>query len=238
MAVFYFTLRQIKNHFLKAEIILKYFPELSQSQVERFEMLGTLYSEWNQKINVISRQDIENLYEHHILHSLGIAKVIRFKAGTMVLDAGTGGGFPGIPLAILFPEVRFHLIDSTAKKISVVNAITDETGLKNITTGHQRMEEHRATYDFVISRAVASLSQMMSWISKNISGKGFNELGNGLLYLKGGDLSEELKEVKVAMQEGTEVGKLRSKMIDYQIFELSKHYEEPYFETKKVIHLF
>ncbi len=145
------------------ELISKYFPSLTGSQIVKFDQLGPLYMEWNARINVISRKDIDNLYERHILHSLGIARVIDFRPGTKILDAGTGGGFPGIPLAILFPQVHFHLVDSTAKKLTVVQNIADVTGLKNITTEHCRLEDHRGLYDFVVSRAVASLKEMV-WL--------------------------------------------------------------------------
>jgi len=169
------------------KLIIRYFPNLSAQQVHQFELLGKLYPEWNAKINVISRKDIENLYERHVLHSLGIARVINFKPGTKILDAGTGGGFPGIPLAILFPEVHFHLVDSTAKKLAVVKAIAGETGLNNITTEHSRLEDHRGLYDFVVSRAVASLEEMVQWVWKNVKKDGVNDIENGILYLKGGE---------------------------------------------------
>jgi len=169
------------------KLIIRYFPNLSAQQVHQFELLGKLYPEWNAKINVISRKDIENLYERHVLHSLGIARVINFKPGTKILDAGTGGGFPGIPLAILFPEVHFHLVDSTAKKLAVVKAIAGETGLNNITTEHRRLEDHRGLYDFVVSRAVASLEEMVQWVWKNVKKDGVNDIENGILYLKGGE---------------------------------------------------
>jgi 16S rRNA (guanine527-N7)-methyltransferase len=223
---------------VETDIILKYFPDLTQNQVEQFRQLGILYPDWNRKINVISRQDIGNLYTHHILHSLGIAKVIWFRPGSAILDAGTGGGFPGIPLAILFPEVQFHLIDSTAKKISVVNAIVADISLKNVTAGHLRLEDHRNRYDFVVSRAVATLDQMMRWVHKNIRQEGFNELKNGLLYLKGGDLTEELNGMEAGRQESREAGKPRGWGGNYRIYELSDFFSEPFFETKKVIHLF
>jgi 16S rRNA (guanine527-N7)-methyltransferase len=164
----------------------RYFPDLSPAQLKQLEQLGPLYHEWNAKINVISRKDIDNLYERHVLHSMSIARAIEFKSGTTVLDAGTGGGFPGIPLAILFPDVYFHLADSTAKKLSVINAIAAETGLNNITTEHVRLEDHYKRYDFVVSRAVASLDEMVQWVWKNVKAVGFNDLPNGILYLKGG----------------------------------------------------
>jgi len=206
---------------LNFELINRYFPDLTSHQVKQFTQLGALYPEWNSKINVISRKDIENLYERHILHSLGIAKVIHFRSGTKILDAGTGGGFPGIPLAIFFPNAHFHLVDSTAKKLAVVEAISRETGLKNISTGHCRFEDHQGKYDFIVSRAVASLDIMFSRLKKNINSIGVHHLPNGLLYLKGGDFSEELKQ-----------------MSNYKIYKLSDYFGESFFETKSVVHLF
>jgi 16S rRNA (guanine527-N7)-methyltransferase len=201
--------------------ILKYFPEISALQKDQFEALKGLYEQWNAAINVISRKDIDNLYERHILHSLGIARVISFAPGSQVLDVGTGGGFPGIPLAILFPEVDFHLVDSIGKKIKVVKAVAEALDLKNVTAEHRRAEELNGRYDFIVSRAVASLPEFTGWVKKNISRKSINPLHNGILYLKGGDVSAELKESG---------GK-------YQIYKLSRYFEEPYFETKSVIHL-
>jgi 16S rRNA (guanine527-N7)-methyltransferase len=215
---------------LEFGIIQKYFPSLTAGQVEQFKQLGRLYPEWNAKINVISRQDIDNLFERHILHSLGIAKVLKFKPGTKILDAGTGGGFPGIPLAILFPDAQFHLVDSTAKKIAVVKAIAAETKLKNITAEHQRLERHLEKYDFIISRAVATLDQMVDWVFKNVRKDGFNSIPNGILYLKGGDFLEELKSM--------ETGRQGDKETEYDIYELSEFFSEPFFLTKKVIHIF
>jgi 16S rRNA (guanine527-N7)-methyltransferase len=206
---------------LESRIIHKYFPALTDGQLQQFMMLGGLYKEWNARINVISRKDIDNLYERHVLHSLGIARVIDFKAGTRVLDAGTGGGFPGIPLAIMFPDVHFHLVDSTAKKLSVIKAIGDETGLKNITTEHCRLEEHLSKYEFVVSRAVASLNDMIEWVWKNISKENFNEIPNGLLYIKGGDSKNELSSLKRK----------------YNVIDLSIFFEEEFFITKKVLHI-
>jgi 16S rRNA (guanine527-N7)-methyltransferase len=232
----YFATSEIWN--LEFGIIQKYFQSLTAGQVEQFKQLGRLYPEWNAKINVISRQDIDNLFERHILHSLGIAKVLQFKPGTKILDAGTGGGFPGIPLAILFPETQFHLIDSTAKKIAVVTAVATETNIKNITTEHQRLENHLLKYDFVVSRAVATLDQMVDWVFKNVRKDGFNAIPNGLLYLKGGDFAEEMKSMEAGRQGGREAERLGDKRLEYDIYELSEFFTEPFFLTKKVIHIF
>ena len=175
------------------EIITKYFPELNEKQNQQFEMLDALYRDWNTKINVISRKDIDNLYEHHVLHSLAIAKAIRFKDGSRILDFGTGGGFPGIPLAIMFPKCKFRLIDGTGKKIMVANEVAKALGLDNVEALHRRGEEEKGEYDFIVSRAVMQLPLLMKIIQKNISKKQNNALPNGLLCLKGGDLKEELK---------------------------------------------
>ena len=175
------------------EIITKYFPELNDKQKQQFEMLDALYRDWNAKINVISRKDIDNLYEHHVLHSLAIAKAIRFKDGSRILDFGTGGGFPGIPLAIMFPKCKFRLIDGTGKKIMVANEVAKALGLQNVEALHRRGEEEKGEYDFIVSRAVMQLPLLMKIIQKNISKKQNNALPNGLLCLKGGDLKEELK---------------------------------------------
>lgn len=204
------------------KLITRYFPDLSTQQVRQFELLGQLYPEWNSRINVISRKDIDNLYERHVLHSLGIAKVIEFRAGTKILDAGTGGGFPGIPLAILFPQVDFHLVDSTAKKLTVVKNIAGETGLNNITIGHCRLEDHIGKYDFIVSRAVSSLLEFYSLVSHLISDRNQNSIINGILYLKGGDVKNELDLIN-------------SK---YRIIDLSNFFKEEFFLTKKVIHIF
>ena len=178
------------------EIIKKYFPNLSDKQMEQFEMLDALYRDWNSKINVISRKDIDNLYEHHVLHSLGIAKEITFKAGSEILDFGTGGGFPGIPLAILFPEVKFKLIDGTGKKIRVATEVATALKLTNVVAEHKRGEEEKGKYDFVVSRAVMQLPDLMKIIKKNFKKAQQNALPNGLLCLKGGNLQEELKAYK------------------------------------------
>ena len=183
------------------EIITKYFPELSENQVEQFKKLQSLYEDWNQKINVISRKDIDNLYEHHVLHSLAIAKAIRFKAGTTILDFGCGGGFPGIPLAIMFPECHFRMIDGTGKKIKVVNAVAEACGLKNVDAQHLRGEDEKGKYDFIVSRAVMPLPDMMKIVRKNISNKHQNALPNGVFCLKEGNLTEELKPYANVVEE-------------------------------------
>ena len=175
------------------EIITKYFPELDEKQRQQFEMLDALYRDWNAKINVISRKDIDNIYVHHVLHSLAIAKAIRFKDGSRILDFGTGGGFPGIPLAIMFPNCKFRLIDGTGKKIMVANEVAKALGLQNVEAIHRRGEEEKGEYDFIVSRAVMQLPLLMRIIQKNISKKEKNALPNGILCLKGGDLKEELK---------------------------------------------
>lgn len=203
------------------EIIDKYFPELTDEQRTRFAALKDLYEDWNAKINVISRKDIGNLYEHHVLHSLGIAKVINFKPGTRVMDLGCGGGFPGIPLAILFPEVKFHLVDSIGKKIRVCNEVIAGTGLTNVTTRHCRAEEEKGQFDFVVSRAVMPLSDLMKLVRKNISKEQQNALPNGLICLKGGELEHEAMPFKN-----------RAMMTD-----LKNHFTEEFFETKKVVYV-
>ena len=175
------------------EIITKYFPELNEKQRQQFEMLDALYRDWNSKINVISRKDIDNIYVHHVLHSLAIAKAIRFKDDSKILDFGTGGGFPGIPLAIMFPNCKFRLIDGTGKKIMVANEVAKSLGLENVEAIHRRGEEEKGEYDFIVSRAVMQLPSLMKIIQKNISKKERNALPNGLLCLKGGDLKEEIR---------------------------------------------
>lgn len=202
-------------------VLEKYFPELSALQKEQFKKLSVLYADWNQKINVISRKDMENLYVHHVLHSLGIAKVIQFEKGTRILDAGTGGGFPGIPLAILFPECTFHLVDSVGKKITVVKAIAEELGLTNLSAEKVRVEEIKDKFDFVVSRAVTSLKEMYSWTNKLIQPGGKNTLQNGMLFLKGGDLHQEIRE-------------LSRKVLT---FDLNDYFKEEFFETKRVIYI-
>lgn len=203
------------------ELILKYFPDLTEEQKKQFAALYDLYLDWNSKINVISRKDIENLYEHHVLHSLGIAKVISFKPGTKIMDLGTGGGFPGIPLAILFPEVKFHLVDSIGKKVRVATEVANNIGLKNVTFRHARAEEEKHTFDFVVSRAVMPLTDLMKIIRKNISSKQQNALPNGLICLKGGELEHEAMPFK-------------NKTV---LWDLKDFFEEDFFETKKVVYV-
>ena len=200
--------------------ILKYFPNLTDIQKEQFAKLDFLYHDWNAKINVISRKDIDELYTKHILHSLGIAKIIKFEPGTYVLDVGTGGGFPGIPLAILFPETRFFLIDVIAKKIKVVQAVAEALELKNVKAEQLRAELVKGDFDFIVSRAVTNMPDFVSWIKDKIKKKSKHELKNGILYLKGGDLTEELKDFPKATE-----------------YNLSDYFEGEFFETKKVVHL-
>jgi len=201
--------------------ILKYFSKLSPTQISQFEALGDLYTDWNSKINVISRKDIDNLYEHHVLHSLAIAQVLNFRAGSKILDVGTGGGFPGIPLAILFPEVRFTLIDSIGKKIKVATEISNSIGLKNIQLKHLRVQEENAGYDFVVSRAVMPLEELVNLVKKNISKNSANALPNGLICLKGGELHHEILPFKkIAMT-----------------YEVSDFFSEEFFKTKKVVYV-
>jgi 16S rRNA (guanine527-N7)-methyltransferase len=203
------------------ELILKYFPDLTAVQRDKFSRLEALYQDWNSKVNVISRQDIDTLYERHVLHSLGIAKVIQFKAGTSVLDVGTGGGFPGIPLAIMFPETQFHLVDSIGKKIRVVQEIAASLELTNVKAEQIRAEKLEETYEFVVSRAVTRMTPFVGWVRNNISRNSFHTLRNGILYLKGGDLTEELSELKIKSR----------------VYELSEFFEEEFFETKKVVYV-
>lgn len=203
------------------ELILKYFPDITQKQKEQFTALYDLYTDWNSKINVISRKDIENLYEHHVLHSLGIAQFIHFKPGTEIMDLGTGGGFPGIPLAILFPECKFHLVDSIGKKIKVATEVATAIGLANVTFRHCRAEEEKAKFDFVVSRAVMPLSDLIKIIRKNVSDKQRNSVPNGLICLKGGELENETLPVK-------------HKVV---ITDLRDKFTEEFFETKKVVYV-
>jgi len=201
--------------------ILKYFPDLTSKQIELFEQLQPLYAEWNAQINVISRKDFSEFYERHVLHSLAIAKFIRFNPGTKVLDVGTGGGFPGIPLAIMYPKVKFHLVDSIGKKIKVVNGVADSLRLLNVKAEKIRAEELKEEYDFVVSRAVTKLPEFVQWVEKNIARKKKNAIPNGIIYLKGGDLSEEINPFK------------RNIFVQ----DLAEYFNEEFFETKKVLHL-
>ncbi|MBQ1986740.1 MAG: 16S rRNA (guanine(527)-N(7))-methyltransferase RsmG [Muribaculaceae bacterium] len=206
---------------MSVDIIKKYFKSLTDEQVKQFEQLGELYPEWNEKINVISRKDIENLYVNHILHSLGIAKFTDFKAGSKVLDMGTGGGLPGIPLAIMFPEVHFHLVDRIGKKIKVAQDIADRLGLKNVTTQHGDVKEVKGVFDFVVSRAVMNLDDLVGFVRRSVSRTCINSLPNGLICLKGGDLQAEVKKYKkLAM-----------------IADLKDYFEEEFFDTKKVVYV-
>lgn len=202
-------------------LITKYFPKLNEKQIALFEQIEPLYAEWNAQINVISRKDFSEFYERHVLHSLGIAKLISFTPGTKILDVGTGGGFPGIPLAIMFPEVKFHLVDSIGKKIKVVNGVVESLGLENVSAEQIRAEQLTDKYDFVVSRAVTSLPEFVPWVRKNISKKQINAMPNGIIYLKGGDLQEETKPFKR----------------NIFIKNLSDYFEEEFFQTKKVLHL-
>ena len=203
------------------DIILKYFPNLSEVQQQQFAALYDLYTDWNSKINVISRKDITNLYEHHVLHSLGIAMVMQFRPETTVMDLGTGGGFPGIPLAILFPETHFHLVDSIGKKVKVATEIANAIGLKNVTTRHCRAEEEKQLFDFVVSRAVMPLADLLKIIRKNIKKEQHNALPNGLICLKGGELGREVMPVKHQTL----------------MYDLKDYFEEEFFETKKVVYV-
>lgn len=202
-------------------VITKYFPNLTPQQQSQFAKLGDLYEEWNNKINVISRKDVDNLYVNHVLHSLGIAKVIEFRAGASVLDVGTGGGFPGIPLAIMFPETKFHLVDSIGKKITVVKAVAEGVGLTNVTAEQIRAEQLKTRYDFVVSRAVTRMEEFYGWIHKKIRPDSVHKLDNGILYLKGGDLDEEMNELKKR----------------YSTYDLTEYFEEEFFKTKKVVYV-
>ena len=202
------------------DAILKHFPNITEVQKEQFQLLDSLYHDWNEKINVISRKDIDALYTKHVLHSLGIAKIQSFEPGTFVLDVGTGGGFPGIPLAILFPETRFYLIDVIAKKIKVVQAVADALGLKNVKAEQIRAENVKGDFDFIVSRAVTNMPDFVSWVKTKIKKQHKHELKNGILYLKGGDLTEELKDFPKAT-----------------LYDLADFFEDEFFETKKVVHL-
>ena len=203
------------------KLILKYFPDINNEQKRQFEQLEPLYKEWNMQINVVSRKDIDELYTRHILHSLAIAKVIDFKDGSKILDVGTGGGFPGIPLAILFPKTHFFLVDSIGKKIKVVKEISQAIGLKNLEAEHKRAEEVKFKYDFIVSRAVTNLPKFNTWIKGKFNINSRHKIKNGLLYLKGGDLTEELKEA----------GR------KHKLYNIPDFFEEEFFETKKVVYL-
>jgi 16S rRNA (guanine527-N7)-methyltransferase len=206
---------------IPVSIITKYFPDLTPHQVEQFTQLMDLYTHWNSQINVISRKDIDLLYERHVLHSLGIAKVTQFAPGSKIMDVGTGGGFPGIPLAIMYPEVDFLLVDSIGKKIKVVNEVAAGLGLKNVRTTHERAEKINEQFDFIVSRAVTEFPEFYSWIRNKVSKKNKNEFENGILYLKGGDLKEELKS-------------FRNRIL---LFELKNYFTEEFFDTKKVVYM-
>ena len=201
-------------------LLSKYFPELSDVQFDQFKELQGLYEDWNSKINVISRRDIESLYLRHVLHSLSIAKLIEFNTGSEILDVGTGGGFPGIPLAILFPNVKFHLVDSINKKLKVVNGVAESLGLENINTTHTRAELVKGNYDFIISRAVTTMPDFVSWIKTKIAKDSNHSIKNGILYLKGGDLSKELESYKTV-----------------KVISLSSYFDEDFFRTKKIVYL-
>jgi 16S rRNA (guanine527-N7)-methyltransferase len=203
------------------ELIKKYFPELTDEQERQFAMLDALYRDWNAKINVISRKDIDNLYEHHVLHSLALAKALRFKAGTKVLDFGTGGGFPGIPMAILFPDVQFKLIDGTGKKIRVATEVAQAIGLKNVVAEHRRGEEEKGKYDFVISRAVMPLPDLMKIVRKNISSKQQNAMLNGIFVLKGGNIDSEIHPYRK----------------NVEVSDISQWFKEEWFKEKYVIYV-
>ena len=202
------------------QIIKNYFPDLQDEQVTQLSALEQLYGDWNAKINVVSRKDITALYERHVLHSLGISKVQPFIAGAKVLDVGTGGGFPGIPLAIMFPEVQFHLIDAIAKKVKVVQEVANALELKNIKAEQIRAQQVKGTFDFIVSRAVTNMPDFVNWVKKRVAKKNTHDLKNGILYLKGGDLTEELHNFPKA-----------------SVYNLNTFFEEPFFETKKVVHL-
>lgn len=205
----------------ETELISIYFPGLTETQLEQFARLGEIYADWNSKINVISRKDMDQFYIHHVLHSLGIAKVMEFQPGTRVLDIGTGGGFPGIPLAILFPDTHFHLVDSIGKKISVVKDVVKQLKLANVEAQQARAEELVRKYDFVISRAVTRMANFYPWVKNKIRKEDFNEFQNGILYLKGGDVDEEMDELDKS----------------YVVYHLDDYFKEEFFETKKVVYL-
>lgn len=202
------------------ELIKHYFPDLTNTQISQFEQIAEVYKDWNQKINVVSRKDIDDIYLRHVLHSLGIAKIQFFKSGAKILDVGTGGGFPGIPLAILFPETQFTLVDSIGKKIKVVEEVTDALGLQNVTAVNDRVEQISGEFDFIVSRAVAVMPSFVHWVKGKIAKTSAHDRKNGILYLKGGDLSEELSPYRTV-----------------EVFDLARVFEEDFFETKKVVYL-
>ncbi|NQZ76053.1 MAG: 16S rRNA (guanine(527)-N(7))-methyltransferase RsmG [Ekhidna sp.] len=206
---------------ITSSIVYKYFPDLTEQQKSQFDALLELYNEWNAKINVVSRKDIDQLYERHVLHSLGIAKFISFVNGSRILDVGTGGGFPGIPLAILFPDCHFHLVDSIGKKITVVNEVAKAIGLPNLTAEHQRMEKVKGKFDFVVSRAVAQTKQLYTWAHQKVSKEQKNDLDNGMILLKGGDLGREMREFGR--------GYIKKSLTEY--------FDEAFFETKKIVYV-
>jgi 16S rRNA (guanine527-N7)-methyltransferase len=203
------------------ELIWKYFPHLTEKQKEQFGKLGPLYAEWNEKINVISRKDMDHFYAHHVIHSLGIAKVMEFEPGTKILDIGTGGGFPGIPLAILYPKVSFHLVDSIGKKIGVVKDVYKQLGLQNVEAQQVRAEELVRRYDFIVSRAVTQMSNFYPWVKNKFKKEDLNEFPNGIFYLKGGDIDEEMEELNIS----------------YVTYHLEDYFNEPFFDMKKVIYI-
>lgn len=205
---------------MKVETLFEYFPNLSETQQSQFQQLEVLYKDWNQKINVVSRKDIEELYLRHVLHSLGIAKIQGFKDGSQVMDVGTGGGFPGVPLAIVFPNVHFTLVDSIGKKIKVVDEVVAGLGLENVKTINARVEEVPGKFDFIVSRAVAAMPTFVHWVKGKIKKESIHERRNGILYLKGGDLNEELQNYKTV-----------------EIYDLTDYFKESFFETKKVVYL-
>ena len=202
-------------------LIKKYFPEITPQQQDQFNRLGGLYEDWNSKINVVSRKDIEQLYVHHVLHSLGIAKVQPFVSGAQILDVGTGGGFPGIPLAIMYPQASFYLVDSIGKKITVVKEVAQALGLQNVRADQMRAEQVKGQFDFVVSRAVTRMKPFVEWVERKIKTDSKHPLYNGILYLKGGELEEEMKETG----------------LNWSSYDLTDYFEEPYFETKKVVYV-
>ncbi len=206
---------------MTSDLVTKYFPSLTAQQLQQFNQLPDLYNFWNNQINVISRKDIDMLFERHVLHSMGIAKIIEFLPGEKVLDVGTGGGFPGIPLAILFPETQFYLVDSIGKKIKVVQEVAKALGLKNLQASHQRAEEVNEKFDFVVSRAVTRLKEFYPWVKGKFNRQSKNTLPNGILYLKGGDLEQEIAESRLAVQQ----------------YHLKDYFEEEFFETKQVVYV-